>query len=788
MGSSSRVCTSCDTPLPEDAAFCPTCGAPTPTKAAGNIPDDFEQRLTAALARRYRVQRELGHGGMAIVYLAHDIRHERDVALKVLKPQLAASLGADRFLREIKIAAKLNHPNILALFDSGEADGFLFYVMPFVAGESLRDKLNRQRQLPLDEALRIAKQVAEGLDYAHELGVIHRDIKPENILLSHGHALIADFGIARAITEAGGQHLTETGISIGTPAYMSPEQAAGDPCVDHRADIYSLGCVLYELLAGEPPFTGPSVQAIMAKHAIEQRPRLRTVRDTVPKAVDAAIRRAMARAPADRFASAQAFAEALFAAPHVTAPEIASIVVLPFENLSPDPDQEYFADGLTEELIADLSKVRALRVISRTSAMLLKGSQKDVPTIARELNVRYVLEGSVRRAGNSLRITAQLIEAPTDVHLWAEKYSGTLEDVFDLQEQLSRRIVEALRVTLAPDEDRHLASRDIADVEAYALYLRARQEVPRATKTSLDLAQRLVERALARTGPNALLLATAAEIEYWLHDQGIRPTAETLNRADALATRALELAPDLAEAHVAKGLIAQRRFDTPASVRHLRRAVELDPANATAAWAAGFVLAETGCPSEARELGDRARALDPLYWPAPAGSVLADLSDGNFDSAVAKAKGMHALSDGSPPAELLLGACLLYGGRNDEAAQAFDRMAAPGLGPISALGTFLGAMVNGDKEAMHSALAEPATREVVEIDKEFAWLAAAAFASVGDTDEALYWLSRTIEMGFINHRFFAEHDPFLATLHGDPRFEELMDLAREKQREIEAEA
>ena len=749
---------------------------------------DLLDRLRTALADRYVIERELGSGGMAVVFLAHDRKLDRQVALKVLRPELAASVGSERFLREIEITAKLSHPNILALFDSGEADGFLFYVMPFVEGESLRDKLEREIQLPIDETLQIAKEVAEALDYAHELGVVHRDIKPENILLSRGHALMADFGIARAVSSAGGASLTSSGTSVGSPRYMSPEQAAGDPTVDHRADIYSLGCVLYELLAGEPPFTGPSMQAVIAKHAVEPRPSVKTVRDTVSLSVDAAVKRAMAKLPVDRFASAHAFAQALFGEPGDAKPEIKSIVVLPFENLSPDPDQEYFSDGLTEEVIADLSKVRALRVISRTSAMLLKGSKKDMPTIGRDLNVQYVLEGSVRRAGNSLRITAQLIEAATDAHLWAEKYTGTLEDVFDLQENLSRRIIEGLKVTLAPNEDQHLASRDIPDVEAYALHLRARQEFMKMTEASFDLAEKLVERALARTGPNALLLATAATIEYGRQDMGYRPAAETLDRADALATRALELDPNLAEAHVAKGLIAQRRFDTPASVRHALRAVELDPANAMAAWAAGFFLAEGGRTDEAREHGDRARALDPLWWPAQAGSFYADMFDGNYDSALARMVGMHTVSGDNPVADLWLGVCLVYAGRSDEAAAPLDRAAAAGAGTFSATATLLGAMLSGDREAMRAVLADPGTREALEMATELAWMAAAASATVGDLDEALYWLSRAIEMGFINHRFFAEQDPFLAKLRGDPRFEALMERAREKQREIEAEA
>jgi hypothetical protein len=314
MGAASCICTSCATPIPDDAAFCPICGAPTPTQSAEVIPDDFEQRLTAALAGRYAIERELGRGGMAVVYLAHDLRHERHVAVKVLRPDLAASVGAQRFLREIKLAAKLSHQNIVALYDSGDADGFLYYVMPYVDGESLRHKLSREPQLAIDEALRLAQEIAEALDYAHEQGIIHRDIKPGNILLSRGHALIADFGIAKVMGKLGAPHLTSTGSSLGTPLYVSPEQASGDPGVSHRTDIYSLGCVLYEMLAGEPPFTGPSVQAILAKHALEPRPAVRILRDSVPVGVQTAIQRAMAKSPADRFPDCQAFVAAAAAA------------------------------------------------------------------------------------------------------------------------------------------------------------------------------------------------------------------------------------------------------------------------------------------------------------------------------------------------------------------------------------------------------------------------------------------------------------------------------------------
>jgi serine/threonine-protein kinase len=273
--------------------------------------------LKAALADRYDVDREIGRGGMATVYLADDVRHRRHVAIKVLHPELAAVLGAERFLREIEIAAGLQHPHILPLYDSGQADtsdgsgALLFYVMPFIEGESLRDRLRRESQLSVDDALQIAREVADGLGYAHSLGIIHRDIKPENILMSNGHALIADFGIARAVREAGGERLTETGLSLGTPQYMSPEQASGSPNIDARSDVYALGCVTYEMLVGEPPHTGPNPQAIMAKVLTQPVPHVREARDTVSVVMDGTIAKALAKLPADRFATAQQFGEAL---------------------------------------------------------------------------------------------------------------------------------------------------------------------------------------------------------------------------------------------------------------------------------------------------------------------------------------------------------------------------------------------------------------------------------------------------------------------------------------------
>ena len=384
-------------------------------------------------SERYTLTAELGRGGMAVVHRGRDRRHGRDVAVKVMLPGIAESVGAERFLREIETAARLQHPHIVPVFDSGNADGQLFFVMPMIEGESLRALLDRQRSLPVEEALRIVREVADALEYAHGEGVVHRDLKPENILMSRGHALLADFGIARAarvsdgteITQAGSA-LTQFGTVLGTPTYMSPELASGARDVGPASDVYALGTILFELLTGSPPFTGDSYQAILVQRFTADAPRVRSVRSDVPAACDDAIARALERDPARRCPSARAFADELMGGSGVheaIARDVAgarSIVVLPFDNLSPDSNDAYLAGGLTEELTADLGRINGLRVIARNSAAAAHQRTTDLKEIARLLDVRYLLEGSVRRAGKQLRITAQLIDGTTDAHVWSE--------------------------------------------------------------------------------------------------------------------------------------------------------------------------------------------------------------------------------------------------------------------------------------------------------------------------------------------------------------------------------
>ena len=469
----------------------------------------------------YEVTALIGAGGMGEVYRARDPRLERDVAIKVLPPEFAADPDRlRRFEQEARTVAALNHPNILALFDIGTHKGAPYLVTELLEGASLRERLGGG-PLPLGTVVELAAQLASGLAAAHAKGIVHRDLKPENVFVTRdGHVKILDFGLAKhfAAVPSGPQtelptqdasRGTQAGVLLGTVGYMSPEQVRGEPA-DARSDIFSFGCVLYEMLGGRPAFRKDS--AVETLHAILKEDPLPLASPSGSSsgppspAVQRIVRRCLEKRPEDRFASASDlhFAlQSLLQLPGLESvsqePPRKSIVVLPFENLSPDPENAYLADGLTEEVIADLSKVRSLLVISRTSAMRYKGATKSLPAIAEELKVRYVLEGSVRRAGNNLRITAQLIEAATDGHLWAEKYTGTLDDVFDMQEKVSRAIVEALKVELTPEENRRLGDHPIQNAYAFECYLKARREIWRwGEPSSLDRAMEYLETGAPR--------------------------------------------------------------------------------------------------------------------------------------------------------------------------------------------------------------------------------------------------------------------------------------------------
>ena len=579
--------------------------------------------MRAALATRYTIECELGRGGMATVYLGQDLKHHRTVAIKVLRPELAGAVGSDRFLREITIAAGLSHPHILPLFDSGTHDGLLYYVMPYVEGESLRQRLDRERQLPMEEALRITRQVGEALGYAHRLGFVHRDIKPENILLLHHHAVLADFGIARAITTVGGEKLTEAGLAIGTPSYMSPEQALGESEVDGRSDLYSLACVLYEMLVGHPPFLGHTAQEILARQVLDAVPPPRSLRQAVPLAVEVALLQALAKTAADRFATVHQFIDGLadsrFSGPEATVvlrptPPTQSIAVLPFLNMSGNPDDDYLGDGIAEELINLLASIRGLRVVSRTAAFALKGSKTDPRAIGQRLNVRTILTGSVRRHGNRLRVTSQLISAADGYHLWSERYDREMADVLAIQEEISRTIVSALQVTLSGTQAEQLAKRRTVNPEAYDAYLRGRHHwnnrpfgITKAVEFFRQAIAKDPEFALAYTG----LSDCYGTMGTW--ESNIMLPHQAWPEAATAARRGLELDENLGEAHTSLAHVhLHYDWNWPAAEREFRRAVELKPGYSPAHhWFSHYLMA-MGRVDESLAESQRCLELDPV--------------------------------------------------------------------------------------------------------------------------------------------------------------------------------
>ena len=498
---------------------------------------DVAARLAAALADRYRIERELGRGGMATVYLADDLKHRRKVAIKVLRPELAAVLGPERFLREIETTANLRHPHILPLYDSGEADGFLYYVMPFVEGESLRHRLTRQKQLPIEEALTIAREVADALGYAHARGVVHRDIKPENILLEGGHAVVADFGIARAVSAAGADRLTQTGMSVGTPSYMSPEQAAGDPALDGRSDLYSLGCVLYEMLGGEPPFTGPTAEAVARQHMITQAAPITNLRPTVPADVAGALARTLAKNPADRFNPAAQFVQALSTATLAASPRpaaaavrrspvrpgliaagvvavvaaawfggralrrsgavnVARIAVLPMDNQTGDTSQAFFADGMTRELIGVLTDA-GVRVLGYRAVTAYRNTTLPAGQIARELKVDAIVTGAVLKAGDVVQVAAELTDPRTGENLWARTFSRPAPDVVTLQHEVALEIARGIRARLTPEQERALGAARPVNPKAYAQYLLGEEQANLRTPEGFRRSVEYLNRSIA---------------------------------------------------------------------------------------------------------------------------------------------------------------------------------------------------------------------------------------------------------------------------------------------------
>ena len=735
---------------------------------------DLAETLSAALRTRYMVRRELGRGGMATVFLARDVRHERDVALKVLRQDLG--IGADRFLREIKVAAGLRHPHILPLHDSGEVGELLFYVMPYVAGLSLHDRLATDRTLAPRDGLLIAAEVAEALAYAHRHGVVHRDIKPGNILLEDGHAVVTDFGIARALSAAGDERITHAGIAVGTPAYMSPEQAAGSDDVDGRSDVYSLGCVLFEMFSGAPPFKGSTPMAIMSARILTAAPSLRAVAPDITDELDAIVAKSLATDPAARYQTADEFAAALRVlavsprtASHLAvAPLSASIAALPFTNMSADKDTEYFADGITEEIINALAKLDGLRVASRTSAFAFKGTDIDIRRIGEQLGVATVLEGSVRRAGNQLRITAQLINVRDGYHLWSERYDREMNDVFAIQDDIAQAIVGILKVKLARQSDPRIVKAHTANLEAYNLYLEGRFHWIRRG-ASLLVAERCFARAVTLDPQFALAHASLADAHNLIGWYRMASPVEAFTRATAAATRAIALDGTLAEAHTALAF-AQTNYhwDWASAERSYKTALALNPAYPTAHhWYAEFLMAR-GRTRDAVDEARQAQELDPLGLIINTVRSMAHYFDRDFSASVAEARRTLAMDQTFAPVLIWLGLAHLMAGEHREAIRVFEdeRRLSGELASTDAFRAVAHAR-GGDRAAASRLLDElrgkSATRYVAAFD--FALIE----YELGEHDRALESLERAIEERslWLN---WAQHDPLLDEMRKDARF------------------
>jgi serine/threonine-protein kinase len=758
-------------------------------------------RLQAALADRYALERQLGSGGMATVYLAEDRKHRRKVAVKVLRPEIAASLGPERFVREIEIAANLTHPHILPLFDSGEADGFLYYVMPYIAGESLRERLTREGKLAVPEAIRLTEQVASALSHAHAQGLVHRDIKPENILLAGDQAIVADFGIARAVEAAADERLTGTGFAVGTPAYMSPEQALGAGEVDARSDVYALGCVLYEMVAGTAPFEGATPQELIARHAADVVPGLRTTDPTIPLFVERAVERAMAKQPEERFPSAQAFAEVLTGeqvvarvgrrrrrqraravavtgvvllaavawglATALGGPAYERLAVLPPANLMNDSAQAYFVQGVHNALIAELQRA-GIPVIARTSVVQYEHTQKPIREIARELGVDALVEASVRRTADSVEIQASVVDGATQQYVGEPIVQrGALREVERLYRGLTSAIAAEIQVDLTPQVEARLASASTVNPAAYDAYLRGQVYLATLNPPDLQTALEYFELSLDIDPDYAPAHAGIAQVWAVRQQIGLVSPSEAAPQVRAALARALALDSTLAEV---QGTLAVVRtwtdWDWAAAETAYRRSIEINP-NAPGAQATyAHFLCMMARFDEAMEQIERAVELDPLNPLSHNfyGWVLYYVR--RYDDAIAQFQHLLRMAPDHPGA--LVGLSLVY-----HAKGMYDESLAAARSYFSVMG------FTQVEEALEAGYAEGGYRAA----RRHAGDTLAALRSVtyvlptdiamlyilaGENGRALEWLERGFE----------ERDPYMAYLRGDPVFDPLRDEPR----------
>ena len=753
----------------------------------------------------YEIVGSLGAGGMGEVYRALDSTLGRHVALKLLPPELARDPARiDRFRREARTVASLNHPHIVTIY-SVEQDaetGAHFLTMELVEGASL------DRQLPADgmpvaTLLDLAWALADALAAAHDKGIVHRDLKPGNVMLTpDGRVKVLDFGLAKANEPEASTDNAETiartseGVVMGTVPYMSPEQVEGRT-VDARSDVFSLGVVLHEAATGSRPFQGASSAALLSSILRDPPPPVGARRVDLPAAFGRLVGRCLEKDRDRRIQTAKDVRNEIDAirrdlasglrppspASHPSRHSLArrslgeggrSIVVLPFANLSPDADNAYFSDGLTEELITDLAKVNALSVISRSSSMQLKGTTKGVRAIGQELGVQYVLEGSVRKSGNSLRITAQLVDVATDAPLWSDKYSGTMDDVFEVQERVSREIVKALGVRLTSDEIRRLADRPIADPRAFELYLQARQQLRRY---AIPTALALIEEAIRIEGDTPPLVAMRAWATLWQVRLGMAPDQSPLDAAERAAQSLIVERPDAPYVHALVGNLKYERGHLLEAFRHFRRAVELEPNDTDSLVMMVFTLVGAGQDDEAQALAPRLAQSDPLAadtWMATGGPLW-------FVGRAAE--GIPFLKRGLEidPNSFIVHWCAGYAcavaGRLDDAkvhAAALRRLFDGGPYTRQLL-----ALIDGLEGRQEAARAWLAPINITVLDPHQQFHLAESFLVAGDLERGLELLERS-NFGFHPYTYMAHHCRFLDPVRHAPRFQAVLAQAKER--------
>jgi serine/threonine protein kinase/Tfp pilus assembly protein PilF len=829
-------CPKCDTENTSDSQFCKKCAAPLPSakdisvSATETLRTPVKELTRGTLfARRFEVIEELGKGGMGKVYRVFDKKVDEEVALKLIKPEIAAEREViDRFRSELKMSRKISHRNVSRMYDLGDEEGTYFITMEYVQGEDLKSFIHRSKQLNTGTAISIAKQVAEGLEEAHRLGVVHRDLKPSNIMIDKdGNAKIMDFGIARSLAEKG---ITGAGVMIGTPEYMSPEQVEGKD-IDQRSDLYSLGVILYEMVTGRRPFEGETPLSVAHKQKYEAPEDPRKLNGQLPDSLTRVILRCLEKDKQKRYQSAEELhfeltrleeeiptseraipkrkptklkeiavkeskipwkkialygatlvilALIVYAGLHLFSGRrevIDSIAVLPFENVNADPNTDYLGDGITETIINKLTQLSSFKtVINRASVFTYKGKTVDPKKVGQELGVKAVLLTRMVRMGDRLTISPILVRAKDNSQLWGERYDRKFEDILSVEENIVTSIVQALRLKLTAADQHRISERPIDNVTAYECYLRANSEILRYKRDDLDRIVQELQNALDITGPNPLLYSAMANACWQYVNIGAKQE-EYLTRAEDYANKALAMDPNSSKAHSVLAVLCWYR-DRHEAIRHFKRALAANPNEPDALFRLGLLYLIIGKPSEAVPLYERLRKTDPLNPNIYLSQGAPLFYDGQFALALGLYRKQYQSDPHNPGNGFLFPLVLAYNKEFDEALSIIDKSASEN--PDNAFckfGLLLKYGLLKDKEKAFQIMT-PDFQKTCRRDAEWSYYVADAFALLDEKKEAFDWLENAVNGDFINYPFMSKHDWFLDNIRGEERFKKLMERVK----------